>query len=253
MSEGENRETHNVETVLQMGTHVVDEKGIRPRHGGSAPGRLVPAMTGPEQHADTVERLAQALHEAYERLAPQFGYTTRRVSAVPWEDVPAENRSLMIAVVGEVVAPALLALADRADTLERERDKWREEELDFKAAEAALIADRDRLERERDELVDNLRLSRDAHWTTAAEKNEARAEAERLREALRVIEKSVPDRSPIDPLAGGLCAVMLLTWPPLLFPAALVVSVVAIRQTRRTLRVQAGAKAPVNLTNGESS
>lgn len=48
------------------------------------------------------ETLAKAFHEAYERLAPQFGYETRKDSAVPWADVPERNRKLMIAVCAEL-------------------------------------------------------------------------------------------------------------------------------------------------------
>lgn len=44
------------------------------------------------------EQLAKLFHETYERLAPNFGYETRKDSAVPWEDVPARNKHLMIAV-----------------------------------------------------------------------------------------------------------------------------------------------------------
>ena len=54
---------------------------------------------------------AQVLHEAYERLAPDFGYETRRESAVPWDEVPENNRRLMVAVAGEVLA-ALAAARD---------------------------------------------------------------------------------------------------------------------------------------------
>jgi hypothetical protein len=49
------------------------------------------------------EQVARQFHEAYERLAPSFGYETRKASAVPWEDVPENNRNLMIAVVKEVL------------------------------------------------------------------------------------------------------------------------------------------------------
>lgn len=45
------------------------------------------------------ERIARAFHEAYERLAPEHGYETRRASAVPWPEVPAHNRALMVATV----------------------------------------------------------------------------------------------------------------------------------------------------------
>lgn len=52
----------------------------------------------------THEEMARAFHEAYERLAPSFGYKTREVSAVPWVQVPEANRNLMVAVAGEVLA-----------------------------------------------------------------------------------------------------------------------------------------------------
>lgn len=50
------------------------------------------------------EQLAQLFHETYERLAPQYSYTTRPESAKPWQDVPENNKQLMIAVAGEVLA-----------------------------------------------------------------------------------------------------------------------------------------------------
>lgn len=53
------------------------------------------------------EKLARLFHETYERLAPECGYVTRKDSAVPWEDVPAPNKRLMVAVA-EVVARAAL-------------------------------------------------------------------------------------------------------------------------------------------------
>jgi hypothetical protein len=49
------------------------------------------------------ERLARFFHETYERLAPEFGYETRPESAVPWEQVPEQNRRLMEAVAGEAL------------------------------------------------------------------------------------------------------------------------------------------------------
>lgn len=52
----------------------------------------------------TAEAVAQRFHEAYERLAPSFGYKTREASAVPWADVPEQNKKLMIAVAAEVLA-----------------------------------------------------------------------------------------------------------------------------------------------------
>jgi hypothetical protein len=63
------------------------------------------------------EDVARLFHETYERLAPLHGYETRKASAVPWDDVPEPNRSLMIAVAAEV-APVIAAQAAAA---ERER------------------------------------------------------------------------------------------------------------------------------------
>ena len=50
------------------------------------------------------ESVAKLFHEAYERLAPAFGYETRRATRVPWEEVPERNRRLMIASTAEVLA-----------------------------------------------------------------------------------------------------------------------------------------------------
>lgn len=49
------------------------------------------------------EQLARYFHDQYERLAPSYGYRTRTESAVPWEDVPINNRQLMISVAGVVL------------------------------------------------------------------------------------------------------------------------------------------------------
>jgi hypothetical protein len=49
-------------------------------------------------------RIARQFHFTYERLAPRFGYETRPETAVPWEDLPDENRKLMIAVVVDLLA-----------------------------------------------------------------------------------------------------------------------------------------------------
>jgi len=40
---------------------------------------------------------------AYERLAPQFNYETRKASAKPWAEAPENNRRLMIAVCAEIL------------------------------------------------------------------------------------------------------------------------------------------------------
>lgn len=48
---------------------------------------------------DPAELIAGIFHATYETLAPEHGYETREASAVEWADVPKPNRSLMIAVV----------------------------------------------------------------------------------------------------------------------------------------------------------
>jgi hypothetical protein len=49
------------------------------------------------------ETLARRFHETYERLAPDFGYETRPESAKPWDQVPENNRALMIAVCESIL------------------------------------------------------------------------------------------------------------------------------------------------------
>lgn len=52
---------------------------------------------------ENAERLAKTFHELYEKLAPRFGYQTRPESAVPWNEVPDQNRALMIAVATALI------------------------------------------------------------------------------------------------------------------------------------------------------
>jgi len=52
-----------------------------------------------EMRNGMAREIARAFHEAYEELAPQHGYQTRKASAKPWEDVPDKNKALMIATV----------------------------------------------------------------------------------------------------------------------------------------------------------
>lgn len=49
-----------------------------------------------------IEKIAQAFHESYERQASAHSYETRKSSAVPWDDVPANNKALMMAVVRDL-------------------------------------------------------------------------------------------------------------------------------------------------------
>lgn len=50
------------------------------------------------------EQLARLFHETYEELAPDFNYETRKASAKPWEDVPENNKKLMIAVAERILS-----------------------------------------------------------------------------------------------------------------------------------------------------
>lgn len=49
------------------------------------------------------EELANFFHDNYEALAPKFNYQTQAESAVPWQQVPENNRQLMIAVCSKVL------------------------------------------------------------------------------------------------------------------------------------------------------
>ena len=62
----------------------------------------------------TSERIARAFHEAYEQIAPELRYTTRRQSAKPWEQVPACNRELMMRTVDQLLAERIIKPGDRA-------------------------------------------------------------------------------------------------------------------------------------------
>lgn len=56
------------------------------------------------------EEVAQAFHETYERLAPSMGYETRKGSQVPWADVPADNKRLMIATARSLLSNRVICV-----------------------------------------------------------------------------------------------------------------------------------------------
>ncbi len=60
------------------------------------------------------EELAKFFHTTYEELAPNFSYTTRKASAVPWKEVPENNRKLMIAVATAVITDFLGGIAQES-------------------------------------------------------------------------------------------------------------------------------------------
>lgn len=69
------------------------------------------ASTAGKPADDAAEQIARAFHEAYERLAPGFGYKTREASAVPWADVPDQNKNLMVAVAAALIADGTITPA----------------------------------------------------------------------------------------------------------------------------------------------
>ncbi len=65
-------------------------------------------MSGPANARSVAEDIASKFHAAYEELAPSAGYETRKESAVPWEQVPDNNRALMIATVEALLASGVI-------------------------------------------------------------------------------------------------------------------------------------------------
>ena len=52
---------------------------------------------------EAAEMIAGIFHATYETLAPDHGYEAREASAVGWDDVPANNKALMIATVANML------------------------------------------------------------------------------------------------------------------------------------------------------
>lgn len=69
------------------------------------------------------ESVARLFHETYERLAPDYGYRTREASAKPWADVPTQNKLLMVATVGYVLAELDAARAERTEPATSEDER----------------------------------------------------------------------------------------------------------------------------------
>lgn len=47
--------------------------------------------------------IARNFHESYEKLVPDLRSKTRKESTVPWEDVPLDNKNLMIRTVEDLL------------------------------------------------------------------------------------------------------------------------------------------------------
>jgi len=61
---------------------------------------------------DSHVRIAMAFHESYEGLAAFYGYETRPASAVPWDQLPPENRNLMCSTVKDLIDRGIIHVAD---------------------------------------------------------------------------------------------------------------------------------------------
>jgi hypothetical protein len=51
----------------------------------------------------TPEQMAKRFHDAYEHFAPLFGYETRAETKGEWEQLPENNKDLMVAVIRNVL------------------------------------------------------------------------------------------------------------------------------------------------------
>ena len=114
-------------------------------------------MSTARERAETV---ARQFHETYERLAPQFGYKTSEASAVPWEDVPEQNKELMIATVDAMLTtdPACVQLVEwgQLPNATREvRDAYWQVVERAERAEASLAAMQNLRSQEQLNAVDN--------------------------------------------------------------------------------------------------
>lgn len=63
----------------------------------------------------TEEYLAKKFHEIYEAHAPQFGYETRKETAVAWDDIPYNNpnKALMIDVCKTLIRAGIVTVPIR--------------------------------------------------------------------------------------------------------------------------------------------
>lgn len=62
------------------------------------------------------ERIARAFHEEYEQMAPAYGWETQKKSRVAWDDLPDNQRKLMVHVVGNLLAADVFAIEPPENT-----------------------------------------------------------------------------------------------------------------------------------------
>lgn len=63
-------------------------------------------------HMTDEEYVASRFHEAYERLASRFSYTTRPDTRKDWPNVPENNRALMVAVVEDLMEEGVISYGE---------------------------------------------------------------------------------------------------------------------------------------------
>lgn len=63
-----------------------------------------------------VDTIAEWFHTYYEMLSPAYGYETRRDSAVPWADVPENNKLLMLHTVKALLKAGYIEAGPAART-----------------------------------------------------------------------------------------------------------------------------------------
>jgi hypothetical protein len=66
---------------------------------------------------ESSESIAREFHITYERYAPQHGWDTQKRSRVMWDDLPDENKSLMIAVVKKLLIDGVIEPGNKTETV----------------------------------------------------------------------------------------------------------------------------------------
>lgn len=124
-------------------------------------GRVPPAepLQDGGEREQRYERIAKEFHQAYEELAPVFGYRTREESAKPWKDVPRQNQLLMTATVKALIEEDIIRFNNPVSAEHPHQDVQREQaainEFDARVVVPELQEDVERL-REALRLVANM-------------------------------------------------------------------------------------------------
>lgn len=54
-------------------------------------------------------RIARQFHEEYEHMAPAYGWETQEASRADWDDLPSNQRRLMVHVIGNLQAAGVIS------------------------------------------------------------------------------------------------------------------------------------------------